>query len=131
MLSIGLSLIPVGIASLAGGFGAQDFGSWNHYLLGIPVIIAVILLNQYARGIWKSGAFFFGVMIGVILATLLGRVDYSSLLHAKAFSAPKLFPYKITLQSFHWDAILGMCVLYIVCAVETHGRYDWHCSRRI
>ncbi|SFB87775.1 nucleobase:cation symporter-2, NCS2 family [Brevinema andersonii] len=121
LLSIGLSLIPVGISSLAGGFGAQDFGSWHHYLLGTPVIIAIILLNQYAKGLWKNGALFFGVVLGVILATLLGYIDYSSVFQAKAFFVPKLFPYKITLQSFHWDAILGMCVLYVVSAVETMG----------
>lgn len=121
LLSIGLSLIPIGIESLAGGFGTQDFGSWNHYLLGIPVIITVILLNQYANGIWRSGALFFGVMIGVIIATFLGRIDYSAPIHAKIFSFPTFFPYKISLQSLHWDAILGMCILYIVSAVETMG----------
>ncbi|MGL5254276.1 MAG: uracil-xanthine permease family protein [Brevinema sp.] len=121
LLSIGLSLIPVGISSLAGGYGAENFGAGYNYILGVPVILVVVLLNQYGSGIWKSGSLFFGVVAGMIVATLMGRIDFSILATSSWISAPSILPYKISWSSFHLDAILGMCVLYIVSAVETMG----------
>ena len=44
IISIGLSLLPVGIKYFGGGAGAKDFGSLNHLLVGTTVIIVILII---------------------------------------------------------------------------------------
>lgn len=118
VLSIGLSLLPVGIASFAGGFGASDFGSFENLGIGFFVLIIIILLKQFAKGIWSTGAIFMGTMIGFILTLVMGKVDLTSVSQAGFINFPTPFQYPLI---FKMDAILAMILLFIVSAVETLG----------
>lgn len=118
VLSIGLSLLPVGIASLAGGFGAADFGSFENLAIGCFVLIVIILFKQFAKGIWSTGAIFIGTMIGFVLTLLLGKVDLSTVAQAGYLNLPMPFRYGFIFKS---DAILAMMLLFVVSAVETLG----------
>ena len=46
VLSIGLSLISVGVNSFGGGNSAQDFGSIENLLLGLLVLVVIIALKH-------------------------------------------------------------------------------------
>lgn len=118
VLSIGLSLLPTGVASFAGGFGAADFGSFSNLLLGMIVLITVIYFKQFTKGITSTGAMFIGTVIGFIVAIFMGKVDLASLSTAGYFNLPRPFTYGF---SFHLDACLAMVMMYIVSAVETVG----------
>ena len=118
VLSIGLSLLPTGVSSFAGGVGASDFGSFSNLFLGMIVLITVIYFKQFTKGITSTGAMFIGTVIGFIVAIFMGKVDLSSLNTAGYFNLPKPFTYGF---SFHLDACLAMVMMYIVSAVETVG----------
>ncbi len=118
VLSIGLSLLPVGVSNFAGGVGAQDFGSFSNLALGMVVLITVIYFKQFTKGITSTGAMFIGTVVGFIVALFMGKVDLSSLSDAGYFNLPKPFTYGL---SFHLDACLAMIMMYIVSAVETVG----------
>lgn len=118
VLSIGLSLLPVGIASFAGGFGASDFGSFENLGIGFLVLIIIILFKQFSKGIWSTGSIFIGTMIGFIFTLILGKVDLTSVAQASYVNFPVPFRYPFI---FKIDAILAMILLYIVSAVETLG----------
>ena len=118
VLSIGLSLLPTGVASFAGGFGAADFGSFSNLLLGMIVLITVIYFKQFTKGITSTGAMFIGNVVGFIVAIFMGKVDLASLSTAGYFNLPRPFTYGF---SFHLDACLAMVMMYIVSAVETVG----------
>lgn len=118
VLSIGLSLLPVGIASFAGGFGASDFGSFENLGIGFLVLIIIILFKQFSKGIWSTGSIFIGTMIGFIFTLILGKVDLTSVVQASYVNFPVPFRYPFI---FKIDAILAMILLYIVSAVETLG----------
>lgn len=118
VLSIGLSLLPTGVASFAGGFGAADFGSFSNLLLGMIVLITVIYFKQFTKGITSTGAMFIGTVVGFIVAIFMGKVDLASLSTAGYFNLPRPFTYGF---SFHLDACLAMVMMYIVSAVETVG----------
>jgi NCS2 family nucleobase:cation symporter-2 len=118
VLSIGLSLLPVGIKSFVGGVGSADFASFSNIALGTFVLIVVILFKQFTKGVLSTGAIFIGTVIGFIVAIFMGKVDFTPLLNANYLHIPKPFVFGF---SFHFDAIVAMVLMFIVSAVETVG----------
>lgn len=118
VLSIGLSLLPVGIENFAGGIGKFDFGSISNLFLGLCSLISIIFFRQFTKGIWSAGSIFFGIIIGTVLAFFMGKLNFSSVSNANFFILPKPFIYGF---KFHLDAIFAMMLIFIVSAVETIG----------
>ena len=54
--AIGLSLISVGINSFGGGNNNKDFGSPTNLLIGLAVLIFIIVLKHFAKGIWSAAS---------------------------------------------------------------------------
>lgn len=118
VLSIGLSLLPVGVKSFAGGVGSPNFGSLDNLLLGTIVLVTVIFFKQFTKGILSTGSIFIGTIVGFIAAILMGKVNLAPMANAAYFTVPKPFMFGF---SFHFDAILAMMLMYVVSAVETVG----------
>lgn len=137
VLSIGLSLISVGVNSFAGGSGVQDFGSAENLLVGLVVLIAIVVLKHFTKGITSTSAIMFGIMFGYLFCVVLGMIlpttgvnaegveytkawvlNWSKVADAAWFSAPALLPVK---PVFEKSAIIPICIMFIVTAVETVG----------
>lgn len=118
VLSIGLSLLPVGVSNFAGGVGSADFGSFPNLFIGMVVLITVIFFKQFTKGITSTGSIFVGTVVGFIVAFFMGKVDLTPVRNAAIISFPTPFTYGIT---FHADACLAMIMMFIVSAVETVG----------
>lgn len=118
VISIGLSLLPVGIKYFAGGAGSPEFGSPKHLLIGTIVILVIIVLQNYAKGFVKSSAILIGIIVGYIVAICMGMVDFTAVKEASWFSLPKPF---IMGFEFRLDAIISMVIMYIATTVETVG----------
>jgi NCS2 family nucleobase:cation symporter-2 len=137
VLSIGLSLISVGINSFGGGSSAKDFGSVENLLLGLLVLVVIIGLKHWTKGMTSSSAILIGIIVGYIAAMIMGLVlphtalDADGVEYTKAwvlnwdkvrdaawFAVPNLMPVKLV---FDWRAILPVMVMFIVTAVETVG----------
>lgn len=118
VLSIGLSLLPVGVKSFAGGVGAADFGSMTNLIIGTIVLVTVVFFKQFTKGITSTGSVFIGTVVGFIVAMFLGKVDFAPVAQADMLYLPKPFMFGLT---FHADAVLAMILMYIVSAVETVG----------
>lgn len=137
VLSIGLSLIGVGVGSFGGGSGAKDYGSIENLLLGLLVLIVIIVLKHCTKGITSSAAILFGIIVGYIAAALMGLfldptgltadgveytkawvLNWNKVGSAAWFEVPKLMPVKIV---FDWRAIIPVGIMFIVTAVETVG----------
>ncbi|MEG1583257.1 MAG: nucleobase:cation symporter-2 family protein [Cetobacterium sp.] len=118
VLSIGLSLLPVGINSFAGGVGAADFGSLENLFIGTVVLVTVVFFKQFTKGILSTGSIFIGTIVGFIIAIIMGKVNLSPLMQAEYLTIPKPMMFGF---SFHLDAILAMILMFVVSAVETVG----------
>lgn len=116
--TIGLSLIKVGITDLAGGFNAPDFGSLTNLALGGGVLLLIIIMNQSRNLYLRSGAIFFGLVIGFVVAMGLGKVDFSGLSKLDWFVLPVPFKYGI---SFDFGAFLPVALIYLITAIESSG----------
>ena len=137
VLSIGLSLISVGINSFGGGNSAKDFGSMENLLLALFVLVVILVVKHGCSGFLGSSAIFIGIIAGYIAAIIMGFVlpttavdadgveftkawvlNWDKVAQAGWFSVPKLIPVK---PVFDLRAILPVLVMFIVTAVETVG----------
>lgn len=117
IISIGLSLLPVGINYFGGGAGAADFGNINHLIVGTFVIVVIVILKQF-KGFLNNASILIGIVAGYILAILLGMVDFSPVADAAWFSLPKFMPVGF---EFNMEAIIAMGIMFIATTVETIG----------
>lgn len=117
IISIGLSLLPVGINYFGGGSGAADFGSWQHLTVGTFVIIVILIAKQFKVFI-NNASILIGIVAGYILAICLGMVDFSAVSNASWFALPKFMPVAF---EFNWEVIIAMGIMFIATTVETVG----------
>ncbi|MFI3171842.1 MAG: nucleobase:cation symporter-2 family protein [Eubacteriales bacterium] len=118
IISIGLSLLPVGINYFAGGSGAEDFGNPKHLLVGTIVIITIVVLKQFTKGFLSVSAILIGIIVGYIVAIFMGMVDFTQVYESKWFSLPQLMPTEIIFKA---DAIIAMTIMFLATTVETIG----------
>ena len=96
VLSIGLSLISVGINSFGGGFKTKDFGSIENLLLGLFVLCVILFFKHGTKGFLSSSSILLGIIAGYIAAIFMGFV-------------------------FDMRAIMPVLIMFVVTAVETVG----------
>ena len=137
VLSIGLSLISVGVGSFGGGSSAKDYGSLENLLLGVLVLVVILVLKHCTKGITSTASILFGIIVGYIAAAIMGvaldpvgvtadGVEYTKawvlnwhkVAQASWFAVPRLMPVDIV---FDVRAILPIMIMFIVTAVETVG----------
>ena len=137
VLAIGLSLISVGVNSFAGGSGVADFGSVENLAVGFLVLVVIIVLKHFTKGISSTASILFGIIFGYVVCSAMGLllpttgmtaegveytkawvVNWGKISESAWFSMPKLMPVKPT---FEWGAILPISIMFIVTAVETVG----------
>jgi len=118
IVTIGLSLTKVGLTDLAGGFGAEDFGSIPNLLLGGGVLASVVLISIINNKVIRSSAIFIGLMLGLIAAIFMGRIDFSLVSEAAFFTVPIPFKYGF---GFDWQAFIPIAFMYIITSIETSG----------
>lgn len=118
VLTIGISLLPTGITAMAGGSGAEDFGSAKNWIVSLFVMTLVLLLNQFGRGMIKTSSILIAIIIGYFLALFLGMVEFTTISNASWFSIPKPFYFPL---EFKLGAIAPMIVMFVVTSVETIG----------
>ncbi len=137
VMSIGLSLIAVGINSFGGGNNAADFGSMENLLLAIFVLAMILFFKHGTTGFTSSSAILLGIICGYIAAFIMGLIlpttavnadgveytkawvlNWSKVKDAAWFELPALLPVK---PVFDLRAILPVMIMFIVTAVETVG----------
>ena len=74
VMSIGLSLISVGINSFGGGNNAKDFGSMENLLLAIFVLAMILFFKHGTTGFTSSSSILLGIICGYIAAFIMGFV---------------------------------------------------------
>ena len=137
VLSIGLSLISVGINSFGGGNNAADFGSMENLLLALFVLVVILFFKHWTKGFLSSSSILFGIIAGYIAAIIMGLVlprtgitadgveyikawvlNWDKVKDASWFAVPQIMPVK---PVFDVRAILPVLIMFIVTAVETVG----------
>ena len=137
VMSIGLSLISVGINSFGGGNTAMDFGSMENLLLAIFVLVMILLFKHGTKGFLSSSSILLGIVCGYAAAFVMGLIlpttgvtadgveytkawvlNWDKVASADWFALPQLMPVK---PVFDLRAILLVLIMFVVTAVETVG----------
>lgn len=137
VLSIGLSLISVGVNSFGGGNAAPDFGSMENLFLAVLVLAVILILKHTTKGFLSSSAILIGIIVGYIVAFVMGLIlpttgvtaegveytkawvlNWDKVANAGWFALPELMPIK---PVFDMRAIAPVMIMFIVTAVETVG----------
>ena len=71
VLSIGLSLISVGVGSFGGGTSANDYGSLENLLIGLAVMVIVLAFKHGAKGLASSSCILIGIICGYVICAIL------------------------------------------------------------
>lgn len=137
VLSIGLSLIAVGVNSFGGGNNSTDFGSMENLFLAFLVLIVILTLKHKATGFLSSSSILVGIIVGYVAAFIMGFVlpttavnadgveytkswvlNWSKVSSAAWFEIPAFMPIK---PVFDMRAIAPVMIMFVVTAVETVG----------
>ena len=118
---IGLTLIKVGMISMAGGFGAQQdgtFGSLQNLGLAGLVLLTIVLLNTSRNQYLRMASIVIGLVVGYVVSIILGRVDFSLLSQLPPVSIPMPFRYGL---NFSFTAFIPFMLIYLITTIETIG----------
>ena len=119
---IGISLIPVAFKDLAGGEGAANFGAIENIMLGGLVLIIIVLLNQYGKGLIRSLSLLIGIIVGTIIAFGFGMVDLTPVADASWFEV--INPAKFGIPKFRIDAIFMMTIFCVINLIQCIGVFS-------
>ncbi|MBR0573645.1 MULTISPECIES: nucleobase:cation symporter-2 family protein [Pasteurellaceae] len=121
VMMIGLSLIPVAVDWFAGAqVGDPNYAEPKNLMMATFVLVIVVTLVQWGRGIFSAAAIVIGMMIGYITALCLGWVDFSGVKSAQFFAIPQPLHFGL---SFPISGIIGMSIAYLVTIVESSGNF--------
>ncbi len=118
VMLIGLSLIRVGMTDVAGGAGAEDFGSLRNVALGGLVIATVVLLNLSKNKFLRMGSIVIALGVGYVVAAFMGMVDLGGLGDLPKVSVP--VPFKFGLD-FDLALFIPFALLYLITTIESTG----------
>ena len=141
VLSIGLSLISVGVGSFGGGTSAKDYGSMENLFVGFVVLVIIVILKHCTKGITSYSSILIGIIVGYVLVAVMAQIlpttftyvneagetveaakawvlNWDKVAEARWFAIPKIMPVKLV---FDARAIVPICIMFVVTAVETVG----------
>ncbi|UPR33816.1 purine permease [Vibrio cyclitrophicus] len=116
--TIGISLIKVGVTDIAGGVGAEDFGSGSNLMLGAIVLGTIVALNLSNNNMVRLPSILVGLIVGWGVAILMGKASMVSFASQPLLSIPVPFKYGF---AFDWQAFLPIAFIYLITVIETTG----------
>ena len=132
----GLVVFTIG-ASLARVAGGWVLASPTPTMLGLSgatvlaIIAFTVIGHRWRFGVLARGAIFFSLMLmGVLVAGLLGLADFSALARARWFGLPRFFAFGA--PGMGWQlaggAVIGVIVGYVGSITESIGDYAGTCA---
>ena len=120
---IGLTLIKVGLVSMAGGFYVMNnvpdaFASFQNLGIAFLVLTIIVALNMSKNQYLRMSSIVIGLAVGYVLAAVLGMVNFSKLEGMSLFTVPQPLKYGL---DFSWGAFFAIGLVYVITAIESIG----------
>ncbi len=117
IMVIGLSLAPTAISEIGLDL---DIIPWQNLIVALIAFLTTAFLAVRGKGILRVIPFLVGIIVGYIVAALLGMVDFTSVMAAQVIAVPEFY-----LPFMHYDlnfaAILTIVPIALVTMVEHIG----------
>jgi NCS2 family nucleobase:cation symporter-2 len=115
---IGLSLGGADISLIAPTVvDGANVAQVSHVVLAGIVILSIILISRLFTGFVSQIAVLLSIVIGTIVAALIGQTDFSNVSHAAWFGGPEIF--RFGAPKFAAAAIITMCIVMVVTFTES------------
>jgi uracil-xanthine permease len=117
---IGIALLPVAAADAAGGAGPTlDPTSGKNMAYALGTLALIVLIQRIFTGFMATVAVLVGLVVGTLVAWMLGDAHFSSVADAGWLGATT--PFYFGWPTFSLAAIISMIVVMVITAVETTG----------
>lgn len=121
VMMIGLSLIPVAVDWFAGGQkGDPHYADPANLAMATFVLVLVVILVQWGKGIFSAAAIVIGMMVGYVVVLALGWINFDAVKNADTFAIPQPLHFGL---AFPISGIIGMSIAYLVTIVESSGNF--------
>ncbi|MFA9489172.1 MULTISPECIES: nucleobase:cation symporter-2 family protein [unclassified Mannheimia] len=121
VMMIGLSLIPVAVDWFAGGQrGDAHYADPANLAMATFVLVLVVILVQWGKGIFSAAAIVIGMMVGYLVALALGWINFENVKSADVVAIPQPLHFGL---AFPISGIIGMSIAYLVTIVESSGNF--------
>ena len=134
VFTIGLSLYPTAINYMAGGTSntyqliveskgltpALVYGSWQNWAVAALTLLAVMVLNNHAKGVCKLASILIGMVFGYAVALCFGMVDFSGVVGAAWFALPKFMHFGVT---FDPASCVAIGLLFAINSIQAIGDF--------
>ena len=117
IMVIGLSLAPTAISEIGLDLTVVP---WEHLVVAFISFIVTALVAIRGKGILRVIPFLIGIIVGYIVAALLGLVDFSQALTANVIEIPKFYLPFIS-YNLNFAAVLTIVPIALVTMVEHVG----------
>jgi OHCU decarboxylase len=116
---IGIALLPVAALDAVGGGAKPEPSNGRNLLYALGVLLLIVLIQRFFRGFLATIAVLLGLVVGTLVAWLLGDANFSSVGSSSWVGATT--PFYFGWPKFSFAAIISMIVVMIITAVETTG----------
>ncbi|RZS36345.1 OHCU decarboxylase [Herbihabitans rhizosphaerae] len=117
---IGIALLPVAAKDAAGGDSdAPDFASLTNLAYAFGTLAIILVIYRISRGFLSTVAVLIGLVVGTVLAAVLGHAHFDAVASSEWFGVTT--PFHFGWPKFSVTAIISMVVVMLITAVETTG----------
>lgn len=121
VMMIGLSLIPVAVDWFAGGQKDDvNYADPANLAMATFVLVLVVILVQWRKGIFSAAAIVIGMMVGYVVALAFGWISFEAVKNAEIVAIPQPLHFGL---AFPISGIIGMSIAYLVTIVESSGNF--------
>jgi Xanthine/uracil permeases len=123
IMVVGVTLIPSAMNSI---FIAPGNLGNNVTIAGVSaavLVVCMLLGSKLKRGgtLFRLLSVIVAIVVGTIVASFFGTVDFSPVRDASWFKFPELFPFGT--PTFDLSAVLTMAIVYLIVLIETTGTW--------
>lgn len=116
--TIGLTLIPVAIGNMGNNEANPTLES---LMLALITVLIILVVNIFTKGFLKSISILLGLVIGTLIASGMGQVNFAPVSQAPLLHIPTVFYFGAL--TFEFSSIVMMCIIATVSMVESTGVY--------
>ena len=116
--TIGLTLIPVAIGNMGNNVANPSLES---LMLALITVFIILVVNIFTKGFLKSISILLGLVIGTLIASGMGQVNFAPVSQAPILHIPTVFYFGT--PTFEFSSIVMMSIIATVSMVESTGVY--------
>ncbi|WP_077035395.1 nucleobase:cation symporter-2 family protein [Pelomonas sp. KK5] len=132
---IGVSLMGVAINWAGGGQPSSiqmvdgvrhavfnpDYGDPSKLAIAGLVLLVVIGISRYGKGLVGNIAVLLGIVVGVIVSLAMGRMHFDGLAETPWVAVTT--PFHFGMPRFELSAVISMCIVMMITLVESTGMF--------